>query len=81
MNKTQQANWNKAIDDAFATATWDPSKPPPPFGLTVLGRHGSKFKVRIGKLTKIVDREKILQWAAERRAVGGPVQLMPYIQE
>ena len=62
------------------TMMYDPSKPPPPFGLFVLGRHGAKFKVRIGKLTKIVDRETVLRWAAERRAVGGHVQLSPYIQ-
>ena len=49
---------------------YDPSTPPPPFGLIVLGRHGSKFKVRIGKLTKIVDRDTVLRWAAERRAAG-----------
>ena len=49
--------------------TYDPSKPPPPFGLVVLGRHGAKFKVRIGALTKIVDRETVLRWAAERRVV------------
>jgi hypothetical protein len=61
--------------------TWDPSKPPPPFGLFVLGRHGARFKVRYGALTKIVDRERVLQWAAERRAVGGPVRLAPYIYE
>ena len=59
---------------------YDPSKPPAPFGLVVLGRHGAKFKVRIGKLTKIVDRETVLRWAADRRAVGGHVQLSPYIQ-
>ena len=58
---------------------YDPSKPPPPFGLFVLGRHGAKFKVRIGALTKIVDRETVLRWADERRAAGGPVQLYPYI--
>jgi hypothetical protein len=60
---------------------WNASTPPAPFGLTVLGYHGTKFKVRIGKLTKIVDRDKVLQWASERRAVGGPVQLWPFIQE
>ena len=55
---------------------WDSlTKPPPPFGLFVLGRHGNKYKVRIGKLTKIVDRETVLRWAAERRAIGGPVNL------
>jgi hypothetical protein len=58
---------------------YDLSIPPPPFGLVVLGRHGTKFKVRIGKLTKIVDREKVLQWAAERRAAGGQVQTSPYL--
>ena len=61
--------------------TYDPSKPPPPFGLFVIGKHGAKFKVRIGSLTKIVDREKVLQWAAERKAAGGPVQLSPYLTE
>ena len=28
--------------------------------LIVLGKHGAKFKVRIGALTKIVDRETVL---------------------
>jgi hypothetical protein len=60
---------------------WNPSSPPPPFGLIVLGKHGARFKVRYGALTKIVDREKVLQWAAERRVAGGPVQLWPYIAE
>jgi hypothetical protein len=60
---------------------YDASTPPPPYGLTVLGKHGAKFKVRIGNLTKIVDRETVLQWAAERRARGGPVQLWPYLSE
>jgi hypothetical protein len=60
---------------------WNPSTPPPPFGLTVLGRHGAKFKVRIGKLTKIADKDTVLRWAAERRASGGQVTLWPYIQD
>jgi hypothetical protein len=61
--------------------TYDPSKPPPPFGMFVIGKHGAKFKVRIGSLTKIVDREKVLQWAAERKAAGGPVQLWPHLAD
>ena len=58
---------------------YDPSKPPAPFGLIVIGKHGAKFKVRIGALTKIVDRETVLKWAAERKTAGGTVQLWPYI--
>ncbi len=60
---------------------YDLATPPPPFGLFVLGRHGTKLKVRIGKLTKIVDASTVLKWAAERRAAGGPVQLNGYIRE
>jgi hypothetical protein len=62
------------------TAMWN-DQPSPPFGLSVIGRHGSKFKVRYGKLTKIVDRETVLRWAAERRAAGGIVRLYPFIAE
>ena len=59
---------------------WEASTPPPPFGLFVVGRHGVKFKVHIGKLTKIADRETVIRWAKERRAVGGAVQLGGYIR-
>ena len=68
-----------AIGHIGETRMYDPSTPPPPYGLIVLGKHGSKFKVRIGKLTKIVDHETVLRWAAERRARGGHVQLYPYL--
>ena len=68
------------MDNERKSAMYNPSKPPAPFGLFVLGRHGAKFKVRIGALTKIVDRETVLRWAAERRAAGGTVRLSPYIQ-
>ncbi len=58
----------------MAMNMWNASTPPAPFGLIVLGRHGDKFKVRIGSLTKIVDRAQVLQWADERRVTGGYVQ-------
>jgi hypothetical protein len=45
-----------------------------------MGRHGQKFRVRIGKLTKIVDRDTVLRWAEERRMAGGTVQLNGYVR-
>jgi hypothetical protein len=56
---------------------WDTEPPPKPF--TVLGRHGSKYKVYIFGLTKIVDHAQVIEWAKERRAAGAAVSARCFV--
>jgi hypothetical protein len=55
--------------------------PPPPAPMVIIGRHGSKLKVRILGLTKIVDRAQAVAWAKERRAAGAYVNLNFLLRE
>jgi hypothetical protein len=63
------------------TSFYDAHIPPPPQPMTVLGRHGAKFKVRIFGQTRIMDTETILKFAASRRQAGADVSLNGFIEE
>ena len=54
---------------------------PPPSPMTVVGRHGAKFKVRIFGRDRIMDADTVLKWVADRRKAGAAVDLNGFIRE
>jgi hypothetical protein len=55
--------------------------PPPPSPLSVVGRHGAKFKVWIFGKNRIMTRDEIISLAKSRREIGAAVNFNGYIHE